>query len=154
MSIDKGKINEYLNKTRFIVLATVDENRVPVLRSLGSFGVDGLTAYFSTGKNSRKVGQIRENPGVSLLFQHEEQQLQSFINVTITGDAHPVTEEEEINRAVAVLSARNPGFKERVEKGLLSNNIFFRVDPKELKIVDFSKGTGPAAVEVIDAAEL
>lgn len=154
MSTSKEKINEYLNKTRFVVLATVDGEGAPFVRSLGSFAADGATTYFSTGGSSAKVGHIQANPQVSLFFQHEDQQLPSFYNVAVRGVARLVTDEAEIGRAVAVLSGRNPSFKERLEKGLLANNVFFRVDPEEIKIVDFSRGSGPAAVKLIDAGSL
>lgn len=154
MSTNKEKISEYLNKTRFVVLATVDGEGAPFVRSLGSFAADGATTYFSTGKGSAKVGHIQANPQVSLLFQHEDQQLPSFYNITVRGVAKLVTDEAEIGKAVSVLSGRNPSFKERLEKGLLANNVFFRVDPGEVKVIDFSKGSGPAAVELIDAASL
>ncbi|WP_051459458.1 pyridoxamine 5'-phosphate oxidase family protein [Paenibacillus zanthoxyli] len=58
----KGRIVKYLNDTRFVVLATVNNDQSPVLRSLASFAANGYTIYFSTHKNSKKVDQIQENP--------------------------------------------------------------------------------------------
>ncbi len=150
MSIQKEKINEYLNKTKFIVLATVDANQTPVLRSLGSFAADELAVYFTTHRSTGKVRQIRENPKVSILFQHENQELASFLNVSLTGDARELDSEEERQKAVLLLGNRNPRFRERAEKGEISENTFFKLDPTEIKVVDFSKGAGAKAVEIIN----
>jgi nitroimidazol reductase NimA-like FMN-containing flavoprotein (pyridoxamine 5'-phosphate oxidase superfamily) len=149
MSFNRDCLHEYLNKSKFIVLSTINNEQVPTLRTLGSFAVDGLTAYFSTGKGTDKVQQIRSNPQVSILFQHENQELGSFINATITGEASEIKAEAELKQAIKLLSDRSPRFKERVEKGELGNNTFFRIDPQEVKVLDFSKGTGPDAVEII-----
>jgi len=147
----KDKVVEYLNQTKWIILATVDDNQTPVLRTLGSFAVDGFNVYFSTGNNTAKVNQIELNPKVSVFFQHENQELPSYINVSVTGKANKVTTEEELNKVITLLSNRNPKFKERVEKGEIGNSVFYRVAPKEVKLLDFSKGKGPEAVEVITA---
>jgi len=148
MSITTNSLHEYLNQTKFIVLATNNE-QVPIVRTLASFAVDNLTTYFSTGKKTDKVQQIKSNPQVSILFQHENQEIGSFVNATITGKATEITEKIELEKAIKVLSDRSPRFKERVDKGEIDNNIFFRIDPQELKVLDFSKGLGPNAVEIL-----
>jgi pyridoxamine 5'-phosphate oxidase len=149
MSINTNNLHEYLNQTKFIVLSTINNEQVPTLRTLGSFAVDELTTYFSTGKKTDKVQQIKSNPQVSILFQHENQELGSFVNATITGKATEITAETELEKAIKVLSDRSPKFKERVEKGEIANNTFFRIDPQEVKVLDFSRGVGPNAVEII-----
>jgi len=149
MSINTNSLHEYLNQTKFIVLATTSNGQVPTVRTLASFAVDELTTYFSTGKQTDKVQQIKSNPQVSILFQHENQEISSFYNATIAGKATEITAETERQKAINLLSNRSPKFKERVEKGEIANNTFFRIDPQEIKILDFSKGVGPSAVEFI-----
>ncbi|MHB8062401.1 MAG: pyridoxamine 5'-phosphate oxidase family protein [Ruminiclostridium sp.] len=144
MSIEKKKINEYLNKTKFIVLATVNEGKAPIQRSLGSFAAEDFTVYFSTNKNAAKVEQIKHNSRVSILFQHENQELTSFQNVAIVGEAKEITVKEERNKAITLFGNRNPGFKDKAE------NAIFRVEPKEIKILDYSKGFGPEAIQIIN----
>ncbi|NJJ41986.1 pyridoxamine 5'-phosphate oxidase family protein [Paenibacillus apii] len=150
MSVEaKEQIVKYLNDTRFVVLATVNNDQSPVLRSLGSFAADGYTIYFSTQKDSKKVEQIKENPQIVLFFQHENQELPGFVNVSLHGTAEALAEPTEIDRATELLGSRNPRFKERAEKGLLQNTAFYKVDARELKVLDFSKGTGADATQVI-----
>jgi pyridoxamine 5'-phosphate oxidase len=148
MSEVKTKAIEYIGKTQFAVLATVGGG-VPYLRSIASFANDGFTIYFSTGKTTDKVEQINQNPNVSILFQHEGQVIPSFKNVSVTGTAKIVSCAEGRQKAIELLSARSPRFKERAEKGQLEDTTIFAVEPKTVKALDFSKGMGPAAVEEI-----
>ncbi len=150
MALERQQVPQYLNDTRFIILSTVGPANTPATRALGSFAADGLTVYFSTGKTSDKVGQIAANPNVSILFQHEQQEVKDFANVEIRGVAEVLATEEERAKAIRLISIRNPRFKERAEKGELGGNAFLRVTPKQVKVVDFSKGHGPAAVSSIE----
>jgi len=149
MSINTNGLHDYLNQTKFIVLSTISNEQVPTLRTLASFAVHELTTYFSTGKVTDKVQQIKANPQVSVLFQHENQELGSFYNATIAGKATEITTDSEREKAIKLLSDRSPNFKARVEKGEIGNNAFFRIDPQEIKVLDFSKGLGPNAVGII-----
>jgi nitroimidazol reductase NimA-like FMN-containing flavoprotein (pyridoxamine 5'-phosphate oxidase superfamily)/MFS family permease len=150
MALDRQQIPQYLDATRFIILSTVDGGNVPATRTLASFAADGLTVYFSTGKGSDKVGQIGANANVSILFQHEKQELPAFANVEIRGVAEVLGEGEERTRAIQLIARRNPRFKERAEKGELTGSALVRVTPKKVKVVDFSRGYGPAAVASIE----
>lgn len=147
MSANTCKINDYLEKTPYIVLATVNKDQSPVQRTLGAFALEGYVTYFSTSKGAGKVEQIEGNPRVSVLFQHEQQPLPQFVNVSITGTAKEVTEQSEVERVVKLIGDRVPKFKERAELGNLKDSLFYRVDPSEATILDFSKGFGPAAVQ-------
>lgn len=149
MSLEHRDIPTYLNETRFVVLSTVGADAAPVSRTLGAFAADGFVVYFSTGKGSEKVRQLRSNPNVAVLFQHEQQDLKAFVNVAISGTAAALAEGDELGRAIRLIGARNPRFRERAEKGQLGESLVFRIQPKEVKVVDFSRGHGPAAVQSI-----
>ena len=99
---------------------------------------------------SDKVHQIGANPNVSILFQHEDQELPAFANVEIRGVAEVLAEGEERAKAIRLISRRNPRFKERAERGQLSGSALVRVTPRKVKVVDFSRGIGPAAVSTIE----
>jgi MFS family permease len=146
MALEQQQIPRYLNDSRFIVLSTVGPEGAPAARTLASFAADGLTVYFSTGKASDKVGQIGANPNVSVLFQHEQQELPTFANVEVRGVAEVLAEGEERAKAIRLISLRNPRFRERAERGELGGNALVRVVPRKVKVVDLSNGIGPAAV--------
>lgn len=150
MAIDKNYLGEYLTNTKYIVLATVDSESAPALRTLGSFVVgDGYKTYFSTNKETAKVEQIEKNQNVSVLFQHENQELSSYYNVEIKGKAKKITEEAELNKVIELLGNKNPRFKERIAKNGLGSTMIFSIDPVQLKVVDFKKGSGGNRIEVI-----
>lgn len=150
MAISKEKLVEYINETKSVVLATVTKSQSPEVRSLGSFGTQkDLVTYFSTQQATEKVSQIAENPQVTILFQHEDQEIQKFINVTLSGKAIRIEGQEDINKAIEVIGKRNPRFLERFKKGELKENAFFKVLPYEAKVLDFSQGIGAQAVQKI-----
>lgn len=143
----KDKIIEYVSQTRWATLATVRDGKIPVLRAMGSFAPDGLNIYFSTPKATAKVGEIAKNPWVTFFFQHEGQELPTFKNVALIGQAAEVTDDAGLKKAVELLSARNPRFKDRVEKGELKTTAIFKIVAKEVKFLDFSKGFGKDGIQ-------
>jgi general stress protein 26 len=145
----KGEVIDYISKTRFAILATVKSDKLPELRTIGSFAPDGFDVYFSTGKDTAKVKQIELNNLISFFFQHEGQELSTFKNVALIGKAERLEKGGEFDKAIELLGNRNPRFKERVEKGGLEKTAIFKVTPKEVKYLDFSKGTGEDAVRKI-----
>ena len=149
MSVEKQEIEKYLAETKLIVLATVNENDAPALRVLGAFGVDGYTFYYSTKGLAAKVKHTDKNPHVNALFQHENQDPSQFINVTIQGKAVQLSNDNDIEKAIKVIGSRSAKFKERVLKNGLENNVLYRVDPLEVKVLDRRKGLGPDSINVI-----
>jgi pyridoxamine 5'-phosphate oxidase len=144
----KRTIQEYISQTRWATLATVRADGAPVLRAIGSFAADGLDIFFSTARTAAKVGQIDQNDRVNFFFQHEGQELPSFKNVAIIGRAREVKEAER-ERGIGLLSARNPRFKARAEKGELGETAIFKVASEEIKYLDYSRGFGAAGIQVL-----
>ena len=116
---------------------------------MGSFAPDGLDVFFSTPKATGKVKQLEKNQSVNFFFQHEGQELPTFKNVALIGKAAPVRDEQEHQRAVALLSARNPRFKERAEKGELKDTLIYKIKAKEIKYLDFALGFGKEGIQEI-----
>jgi pyridoxamine 5'-phosphate oxidase len=143
----KQKITEYISQTRWAILATVREDKAPVLRAMGSFAPDGVDVYFSTPAATAKVGQIGKNQWVNFFFQHEGQELPTFKNVAVIGKAGEVKDAAELKKAIGLLSARNPRFKERAEKGDLKDTAIFKIKSKEIKYLDFARGFGKEGIQ-------
>lgn len=145
------KAAEYIGETRLAILGTVNNEGFPVVRSLASFANDGLNVYLSTSKDSSKVEQLRANDHATLLFQQEGQELSMFRNVALTGTAKTVCSKcgEEYEKAVKLLSERNPRFRERALKGELDRTTILKFETKTVKFLDFSRGAGPSAVQEI-----
>ncbi len=149
MSTGKNEIETYLNATKLVTLATVNENNTPSLRVLGAFGAKDYSFFYSTKKDTAKVKHTDTNPKVTAFFQHENQDPAKFINVSISGNAIKLSEKSEIDEAIQVIGSRSAKFRENIEKNGLSDNVYlYRVDPFEVKILDRSK-SGPESINVI-----
>jgi nitroimidazol reductase NimA-like FMN-containing flavoprotein (pyridoxamine 5'-phosphate oxidase superfamily) len=144
MSIDDQKheeISDYIEKSKFAILTYVREDLAPVSRTMGSFAPDGLDLFFSTRKDAAKVAEITRNRQVSFFFEHDGQSPSEWRSVLLIGDSG-VAEGEELKKAVALLSARNPRFRERAAKGELADTLIFKINTKEVEFLDRSKGHG------------
>jgi nitroimidazol reductase NimA-like FMN-containing flavoprotein (pyridoxamine 5'-phosphate oxidase superfamily) len=136
------EVVDYVDKTKFAVLAYVRNDQTPVLRSMGSFVPSGLDIYFSTRKDAAKVQEITGHKRVSFFFEHDNQELGQWKNLLFIGEAEKVDNGSELNRAVELLGNRNPRFKERVAKGDLPSTQIFRLKTKEIECLDYGKGIG------------
>ena len=140
-------IHDYIANTRWATLATVREDQAPVLRAMGSFAPDELDVYFSTPFNTGKTNHLAKNDWVNFFFQHEGQELAAFKNVALIGKASEVKDPGELKKAIDLLSARNPRFKERAAKGDLKDTAIYKVKTKEVKSLDFAKGFGKEGIQ-------
>ena len=144
MSNRNKEISEYLESSKTVLLATVDSDNTPNVRTLGGFGIDGVTVYFSTAKESGKVEQIENNNSVSLLFQHENQVIPNFVNVEVKGIAEELKCKEKFEEGFKYILKRKPQSKVTKE----THNIY-KVVAKEIKVLDFSKEKAEEKIEKI-----
>ncbi len=143
MSADlKQIIHDYIATTKWATLTTVREDGAPVSRVMGSFAADGLDLFFSSNKNAAKVRQIEKNHWVNFYFQHEGQDAAVFKNVALIGEARLVKDAADLKKAIALLSAKSPRFKEWAEKGELQDTAIFKITAKEVKYLDRTRGVG------------
>lgn len=148
MSTDVKVVANYIHATKFAVLATIDQDG-PVQRTIASFGNVGTTIYFATRDDTRKVAHIAARPNVSVLLQQEGQALEKFVNVAIQGKAIQLAQEGAIAEAVEIIGRHSPRFRERIANNGTAGQAFFRIDPDEVRVLDFARGPGPAAVSVV-----
>jgi len=141
-------VESVTSNVRFISLATISEDG-PVVRSLGSWAIRGTTLYFSTSQTSAKAAQLARDPRISVQLFAEGQELAGLRNFVLNGTAKRL-EGAEQTVAIDAIGARNPRFKERAEKGQLLDAAIYEVKAKRVKILDFSKGLGAAALSVFE----
>lgn len=130
---------KYVEESKVGLLLTVDENKVPFVRSIGAFSTEGANIYFLTAKATEKVKHIKENPIVTFHFQNEGQPIQTFKSVAITGEASEITDSEEFAKAVEAISVRYPLIKERVASGEIENSSIYSVKAKFIKSADYTQ---------------
>lgn len=144
MAMDEKQIINYLNESKTIVLATVDSDNRPLLRTIGGFAVQNLVTYFATAKNANKVKQIEKNNNISLLFEHENQVIPKFINISINAVAEKIDDNDGFLKATEIITKRRPQLKINQD----SHNIY-KIQPKEIIILDFSKEKPKDKVQII-----
>lgn len=147
----RQEVIDYIDATPWAELATVRGDGTPVVRTIGAFALDkgGTSIYFATFPGADKTKHISKNSRVSFFFQHEGQDLLGFRNVEILGDAGKVSGDDEATRVAAHISDRSPFVKEHIEKNGIAAFEFYEVKASEVKYLDYGKGIGPQAVEVI-----
>ena len=129
MAWSKEQIETYIKDTKSLVLATVNENGEPELRSIGGYGIRDLTIYFSTAKASAKTAQIKNNPRVALLFLQEGLAVPK--NITVYGTAGTV-EDHAAEEGIAVIRERRPKilYDDKTQ-------VIYRINVEKIKILDF-----------------
>lgn len=145
MAVAEEKIKEYLKMNQTIILATIDADKTPDIRTLGGYGISDYVIYFSTLKTSNKVKQIEANKEVTVFIQHENQFISKFFNVTIYGEAILLENESEYEDGRTLILSRKPSLK--IHKD--THNIY-KVIPKKLKVLDFSEQNLNERISVIE----
>jgi len=130
---------KYVEQSKVGLLITVDENKVPFVRSIGAFSNDGANIYFLTAKETEKVKHINSNPTVTFYVENEGQHYESFKSVAISGEASEVTENDELSRAIEAISVRYPLIKEKVANGEFENSSIYVVKTKFIKLADYTQ---------------
>jgi nitroimidazol reductase NimA-like FMN-containing flavoprotein (pyridoxamine 5'-phosphate oxidase superfamily) len=130
----------YAQKTRFATLNYIRQDKTPISRAMGSFAFDGSNIVFSSQNDAAKVSAIKSNKRISFFFEHENQELASWKSVLAIGNAELVEEKTEKDRVAAILAARNPRFKERIDKGELDKVALFSIKTDEIQYLDRGKG--------------
>jgi pyridoxamine 5'-phosphate oxidase len=142
-------IEQYILGSRYAVLNYVREDLSPIARTIGSFALDGDDLFFSTRKDSAKVSEIGRHPRLSVHFEREGQDLESWKSVLLVGDAEQASPGSGgHDHAVSLLSARSPRFRERIEKGDPDDIVIHRIRIREFQYLDFSKSPVPLRITV------
>ena len=149
--LNSKNVEELTSHVRFASLATISDDG-PVIRSLGSWAIRGTTLYFSTSRSSAKVAQVAKDARVSVQLLAEGQELTTLRNFVLNGHAK-LLEGDERDVAINAISARNTRFKERAAKGQLGDSAIYAVKAKQVKVLDFSKGLGAAALSVFEDSQ-
>ncbi len=144
MSASEQKIKEYLKANQRIILATTDGEGNPDVRILGGYGLEEYTVYFSTIKTSNKNSQLNENKNTAVLFQHDNQFISRYFNITIYGEAVLIDKNSEFEKGKDIIQNKNPNVKITKE----THNIY-KIIPKKLKVLDFGEPTAEERITVL-----
>jgi len=147
MALTMNQIEDYLKRTKKILLATVTEDNKPDVRILGAIATEGIRLYFSTLENARKVKQIAINSDTAVYFEAPDQKFPNYINVTVYGKARKVTDKREIEKAILLIKENIPHFE------LTDEKIIYAVEPEQIKVYNSSAELVQDRVQIIDVSE-
>jgi general stress protein 26 len=134
------QIISILEGAQDMTVATVREDGYPQATTV-SFVNDGLLVYFGCTKDSQKARNIARNDKVSLAANLLYSSWDKIRGVSIGGTAARVSDPNEIERMGKLMVAKFPQILRYVSSGLEGVAIF-RITPKVISVLDYSKGFG------------
>lgn len=129
---------------RIMTVATLRADGWPHATTVG-FAHEGLTLYFLCGRESQKAANLARDPRVSITIDHDEPQVMKISGLSLSGHATRISDPTEAARVMGLLIARYP--QQSQSPGELppaSAVAIFKVEPKYISLLDYSKGFGHA----------
>lgn len=121
---------EIIDAAGTCALITLDENNLPMVRTMDPFAPENdFTIWFGTNSQSRKVGQIRNNPDVTLYYRDSD----DSGYVVIHGKALIIDDEQE----------KQSRWKEEWEAFYPNDRegyLLIKVSPEWMEILSVSRG--------------
>ncbi len=130
---------ELLDRHRITIVATNRPDGWPQATTVGYVN-DGLIIYFLCSPQSQKSRNLSRDDRVSLTIAHDTPDPMTITGLSMAAHAHPVQDAVEVAKALALLRQRYP---EYANFPIWPEEIqVFRVEPKVISLLDYSKGFG------------
>lgn len=150
----KRKILALLDQHRIMTLATLRPDGWPQATTVGYVNED-LTLYFLCGLESQKAANLARDDRISLTIDHDTDDLMNITGLSMAARAQPVTESgkaEEVLRMLPRKYPEQPSFS--LQMPTADSVRIFRVMPKVISILDYSKGFGHTDLVRVTASDL
>jgi nitroimidazol reductase NimA-like FMN-containing flavoprotein (pyridoxamine 5'-phosphate oxidase superfamily) len=132
----KQKIAEILDQNRIMTVATNRPDGWPQATTVGYVNV-GLTLYFLCGTQSQKAENIARDHRISLTIDQDVSDPMAVKGLSMAAEAKPLQSPAEISKAMSLFPS------EYAFRSLdLDEVLVFRVVPKVISVLDYSKGFG------------
>ena len=138
----KPKIIDLLDHHRLMTVATNRPDGWPQATTVGYVN-DGMTIYFLCGPESQKARNIARDNRVSLTIDHDVSDPMAITGLSMAAHAHPVIDPAELAKAMRLLGQRYPEYASFPMPKAEEIRVF-RVEPKVISVLDYSKGFGHA----------
>lgn len=113
---NKEKIKTVMESHNLLHLATVDSDGIPKVRGVDyAMGDAENELYFMTYKATNKVAEIKHNPNVSVVIDHDcpsMKELAVLTYIKATGKATILNTQEEIQKAMGMIMMKFPHLKD------------------------------------------
>ncbi|MDY7036577.1 MAG: pyridoxamine 5'-phosphate oxidase family protein [Thermodesulfobacteriota bacterium] len=131
-------MKEILESHKLVRLATIDLEGKPCVRSVDyAVGDQEHVLYILTPKDSRKVGQIKNNPNIAVAIDHDcptMDDLQKLKYLKGTGKAELIVSPEEREKAFGLLTKKLPFLKDL--PGDPSDLVLIKIALEEVLVTD------------------
>ena len=138
----KAKIITLLDQHRLMTVATNRPDGWPQATTVGYVN-DGMTIYFLCGPESQKAQNIARDDRLSLTVDHDVSDPMAITGLSMAAHARPVTDPAELAKAMKLLGERYPEYA-RFPMPKPEEIRVFRVEPRVISVLDYSKGFGHA----------
>ena len=136
----RQKIVELLDQHRLMTVATNRPDGWPQATTVGYVN-DGLILYFLCGPESQKAHNLARDNRVSLTIDHDVPDPMAITGLSMAAHASPVTDPAEVAKAMQLLGQRYPEYASFPMPKPEDIQVF-RVEPKVISVLDYSKGFG------------
>jgi general stress protein 26 len=132
----KEQIVNYISKRKFLTLATSTTKGEPLTHAIAYVNKDD-TVYFTTGPDTRKFKNIKENPNVAYSVYDPTDHLDEVISVQMQGEASTITDKNLINEIYKMLEQKFPNMSYLIKN---PDNVIIKITPKSCYFMDYTKG--------------
>ena len=133
-------IKTILANGKDMTIATVREDGFPQTTTV-SYVSDGTTIYFGCDPNSQKARNIKQNAKVSLTVDLDYTDWNRIKGLSMGATAEQVTDADEMELMADLMLKKFPQVAEFVSDKL-DELAVFRITPKVVSVLDYSKGFG------------
>ena len=141
-----------LNHHRIMTLATNRPDGWPQATVVG-YANDDLTIYCFVARLSQKYTNIIRDPRVSVAIASDFSRPEDIKGLSLAGNAAPVTQEAEFDRACDIFMKRYPEYASwpRPNPAMAS---MIRIRPTIVSVLDYAKGFGHSDLVKIEDDDL
>ncbi len=136
----RNKIIELLQKHRIMTVATNRPDGWPQATTVG-YVSDDLTLYFLCASQSQKAQNLVQDNRLSLAIDHDVTDPMAITGLSMAARAYPVSDPAETSRMLDILVTKYPEYA-ALPKPNPEEILIFRVIPKVVSVLDYSKGFG------------
>ena len=139
----RQKIIKLLDEHRIMTIATLRPDGWPQATTVG-YANEGLTLYFLCGLDSQKANNLARDDRVSLTIDHDTPQVMEITGLSMAAHAQPVIDRTEAEKVLQLLMLKYPPqtLPMPLPMPKPEDVRIFRVTPKVISVLDYSKGFG------------
>jgi PPOX class probable F420-dependent enzyme len=138
----RKKILKILDEHRIMTVATNRPDGWPQATTVGYVN-DGRTLYFLCSPQSQKADNLARDGRISLTIDHDTSDPLAILGLSMAAHAQAVTDPTEIAKALTMLPRKYPDYA-AFPMPKPEETVVFRVLPKVISVLDYTKGFGHA----------